>query len=48
MPPEVRERFVGKLRTKLNEAKVLHSIESGFRLEMVDMATGQVMEIITT
>ncbi len=48
MPPEVRERFVGKLRTKLNEAKVLHSIESGFRLEMVDMATGQVMETITT
>jgi tetratricopeptide (TPR) repeat protein len=48
MPPEVRERFVGRLRTKINEAKVLHSIDSELRLEMVDMATGQVMETISS
>jgi tetratricopeptide (TPR) repeat protein len=47
MPAEIRKQFIGKLRTKLNEAKVLHSIDGEVRLEMVDAATGQVMETIT-
>jgi tetratricopeptide (TPR) repeat protein len=47
MPPEVRERFIGRMRTKINEAKVLHSLEGEVKIEMVDADTGQVMETIT-
>ncbi len=47
MPAEIRKRFVARLRTRINEAKVLHSVEGKVQIDMLDTATGQVMETIT-
>lgn len=48
MPPEVRERFLGKLRTQVTEAKSANSISGTAKIELIDTDTKQVMETITT
>ncbi len=48
MPPEVRERFLGKLRMQVTEAKSANSINGTAKIELIDADTNQVMEIITT
>ncbi len=48
MPPEVRERFLGKLRTQVTEAKSANSINGTAKIELIDADTNQVMETITT
>lgn len=47
MPSEVRERFLGKLRTKINEVKVLHSVEGEVKIDMVDATAGEILETIS-
>lgn len=48
MPAEVRERFLGKLRTQVAEATKTNSVGSPATIELVDMDTQQVMETIST
>ncbi|HJY82077.1 MAG TPA: tetratricopeptide repeat protein [Candidatus Binatia bacterium] len=48
MPQEVRERFLGKLRTQVTEAKSANSISSMAKIELIDADTNQIMETITT
>jgi tetratricopeptide (TPR) repeat protein len=48
MPPEVRERFLSKLRTQVTEAKSANSISGTAKIEFIDADTNQVMETITT
>lgn len=48
MPQEVRERFLGKLRTQVTEAKSANSISSIAKIELIDADTNQIMETITT
>jgi tetratricopeptide (TPR) repeat protein len=48
MPQEVRERFLGKLRTQVTEAKSATSISSMAKIELIDADTNQIMETITT
>ena len=48
MPQEVRERFLGKLRTQVTEAKSATSVRSMAKIELIDADTNQIMETITT
>lgn len=48
MPPEVRERFLGKLRMQVTEAKSANGIGGPAKIELIDADTKQVMETITT
>lgn len=48
MPPEVRERFLSKLRTQVTEAKSTNNISSPVKIELIDADTQQVMETIRT
>jgi hypothetical protein len=46
MPPQVRERFVERIRGGLREQKKEHSIDGELRVELVDAASGRVMETV--
>jgi hypothetical protein len=48
MPREVRERFLGKLRTQVAEAKSANSVSGTAKIELIDADTNQIMETITT
>jgi tetratricopeptide (TPR) repeat protein len=48
MPQEVRERFLGKLRTQVTEAKSANSVGETAKIELIDADTNQIMETITT
>ena len=48
MPQEVRERFLGKLRTQVTDAKTANSINETAKIELIDADTNQVMETIVT
>ncbi|MBI3302329.1 MAG: tetratricopeptide repeat protein [Deltaproteobacteria bacterium] len=48
MPPDVRERFLGKLRTQVTEAQSANRISGTAKIELIDADTKQVMETITT
>jgi len=48
MPQEVRERFLGKLRTQVTDAKNANSISATTKIELIDADTNQVMETIVT
>lgn len=48
MPPEVRERFLGKLRTQVDEARNAHHVNEAITIELIDADTNQVMETLST
>ena len=48
MPQEVRERFLGKLRSQVTEAKSANSVAETAKIELIDADTNQIMETITT
>ncbi len=48
MPAEVRERFLGKLRTQLTEARNTNNINNPVTIELVDADTNQVMDTLST
>jgi tetratricopeptide (TPR) repeat protein len=46
MPPEVRERFLEKLRLQISDAKNANKIGDAITIELIDMDTNQVMETL--
>ena len=48
MPSEVRERFLGKLRAQVTEAKSATGIDGTAKIELIDADTQQVMATIST
>lgn len=48
MPPEVRERFLGKLRSQITEAKNSQHLDGQVSIELIDEDTNHVMETLTT
>lgn len=46
MPPMVRQRFTDRIRTGLQESKAKHGTSDEMRVELVDAATGRVMETV--
>ena len=48
MPSEVRERFLGKLRAQVTEAKSANGIDDTAKIELIDADTQQVMATIST
>jgi hypothetical protein len=46
MPPEVRQRFTDRLRAELRQRKTANQVASSVSIELVDPATGSVMETI--
>ncbi|MGE0681882.1 MAG: tetratricopeptide repeat protein [Candidatus Binatia bacterium] len=47
MPPEVRERFLAKLRLQISDAKSANKIGDAITIELIDISTNQVMETLT-
>ncbi len=47
MPPEVRERFLGKLREQVHAAKKTHQINDAVMIELIDVDTNQVMDTLS-
>lgn len=48
MPPEVRERFLGKLRTLIGEAKNANGVSGTAKVELIDADSQQVMETLNS
>jgi len=48
MPPDIRGRFLDKLRTQVTEAKNANNLSGTARVELIDADTNQLMETITT
>jgi tetratricopeptide (TPR) repeat protein len=48
MPPEVRERFLGKMRTQIADAKNSNHFGEQVQIELIDIDTNQVMDTLTT
>jgi len=48
MPPEIRERFLDKLRAQVTEAKNAKNVNGTAKVELIDADTNHVMETITT
>jgi tetratricopeptide (TPR) repeat protein len=48
MPAEVRERFLGKLRTQVNDAKTANNLNDTVTIELIDADTNQVMDTLST
>ncbi|MGH7963820.1 MAG: hypothetical protein ACRERD_18685, partial [Candidatus Binatia bacterium] len=48
MPPEVRERFLSKMRTQVAEAKSANNLGSPVTIELIDADTQQLMDTIKT
>lgn len=46
MPPEVRERFLEKLRRQISEARNTNKVGEAITIELIDMDTNQVMETL--
>jgi len=47
MPPEMRARFLEKLRTQISEAKSANHINDPISIELLDTETNQVMDTLT-
>jgi cytochrome c-type biogenesis protein CcmH/NrfG len=47
MPPEVREKFTGRLAEQLRTAQAAHPVEGPVRIEIADAADGSVMATVT-
>jgi len=47
MPPEVREKFTGRLAEQLRTAEAAHPVEGPVRVEIADAADGSVMATVT-
>lgn len=48
MPAEVRERFLGKLRTQVNDAKAANNLRNTVTIELFDADTNQPMDTLST
>jgi tetratricopeptide (TPR) repeat protein len=48
MPPEVRERFLGRLRTQVTAAKTANNVNDIVQLELIDADTNQIMDTLST
>jgi tetratricopeptide (TPR) repeat protein len=48
MPTEVRERFLGKLRVQINEAKATNNVSDTVTIELIDTDTNQIMDTLST
>lgn len=48
MPPEVRDRFLGKLRAQINEAKTANQVNEPMTIELIDADTNQNMATLST
>ena len=48
MPAEVRERFLGKLRTQINEVKIANKVNDPVIIELIDADTNQLMDTLST
>jgi Flp pilus assembly protein TadD len=48
MPPEVRERFLKRLRTQVNDAKNTNGVNDTAKVELIDLDTQQIMETISS
>jgi tetratricopeptide (TPR) repeat protein len=48
MPAEVRERFLGKLRTQINEVKIANKVSDPVIIELIDADTNQLMDTLST
>ena len=46
MPPQMRDRFVERIRTGLRDQKKTHSVGASLRVELVDGGSGRVMETV--
>jgi tetratricopeptide (TPR) repeat protein len=46
MPPQMRDRFVERIRTGLRDQKKAHPIDGPLRVELVDGGSGRVMETV--
>jgi len=46
MPPEVREKFTGRLAEMLRSAQGAHPVDGTVQVEIADLATGRVMETV--
>jgi hypothetical protein len=46
MPPEIRKRFTDRLKTQVRERKQANQVTAAVTLELVDPATGSVMETL--
>jgi tetratricopeptide (TPR) repeat protein len=47
MPPEVREKFTGRLAEQLRTAEAAHPVDGPVRVEIADAADGSVMATVT-
>lgn len=47
MPPFVRDKFLDRIRTGVRESKGRHQVTSAVQVELVDAATGTVMETVS-
>lgn len=48
MPPEVRERFLGKLRALIGEAKKTNGVSGTAKVELIDADSQQIMETLNS
>ena len=48
MPAEVRERFLGKLRTQIDETKIANNVNDPVIIELIDADTNQLMDTLST
>jgi tetratricopeptide (TPR) repeat protein len=48
MPPEIRGRFLDKLRTQVTEARTANRVDGAAKIDLIDAATNRVMDTITT
>ncbi len=46
MPPDVRARFIERIRTGLREVKARNQVSKPYRVELVDAATGRLLETV--
>jgi Flp pilus assembly protein TadD len=46
MPPQMRERFVDRIRSGLRDQKKSHSVDGSLRVELVDGGSGRIMETV--
>lgn len=47
MPPEIRKQFTDRIQSKIKESKDQNHVTETVRIELVDSASGRVMETIT-
>jgi tetratricopeptide (TPR) repeat protein len=47
MPPEIRKQFTDRIQSKIKESKDRNQVADTIRIELVDSASGRVMETVT-